>query len=410
MSTRTILTALLPLISIVLYSQSAQLLRLIGHVEIDKSRLVRWENSPALNNDNCQVIHAANACEDVKIHFPSKTAFLACGDPVERTHWYPCAGVRTVSLRAESSFREQLFKHDLETGKTTELNIKGLDGDLITHGIDVYQLPENSSHVELPAIRIFAVNHARSGDSIAVFDHELGSDTVEFVKNVKHPNIKTANGVVAMSASDFFITNDHYYAGGPLRTMEEKYGPWSWATSVQHCFAGTEHVVCREVSDTFPGANGINKWEDRLFVGDSKNGTVTIFQILKDRRLTYLQTVDLGAAADNINILPTTGDPIVAVFPTLEDLPAYLNNVKMLGKDFFVPAAALRLRRDRDYEPELIYWSRSLKADDPAVDDGSKISFMTAAAADPYNNIFIAASVLQFGGFAVCKVRKGSFD
>lgn len=46
-------------------------------------------------------------------------------------------------------------------------------------------------------IRIFAVNHARDGDSIAIFDHKLGSDVVELVKNVKHPNIKTANGVVA---------------------------------------------------------------------------------------------------------------------------------------------------------------------------------------------------------------------
>lgn len=53
----------------------------------------------------------------------------------------------------------------------------------------------------------------------------------------------------------------------------------------------SQHIVCRQVSDTFPGANGINLWEDKLFVGDSKNGTVTIFQIHKDRTLTQLQTV-----------------------------------------------------------------------------------------------------------------------
>jgi arylesterase / paraoxonase len=70
-----------------------------------------------------------------------------------------------------------------------------------------------------------------------------------------------------------------------------------------------------------------------------------------------------------------------------------------LGKTFLVPAAALRLRQDRDYTPELAYF-----------DDGSKVSFMTAAAADPYGNIFIGAGVLQIGGFTVCQMPEGAFD
>jgi arylesterase/paraoxonase len=151
MSTRSLLTFLVAIIAVI-YTQSAQLWKQVGRVEIDKSRLVRWENSSHLNNDNCRVIDTANACEDVKIHFPSRTAFLACGDPVERTHWYPCAGVRTVSLRAESSFREQLFKYDLRTGKTTELQVKGLDGDFITHGIDIFPLPGDPSQVVVSAL------------------------------------------------------------------------------------------------------------------------------------------------------------------------------------------------------------------------------------------------------------------
>lgn len=136
---------LLPLLSFLLYSQSANIWALLGKVDIDKTRLVRWANSTALNSENCQVIHAANACEDVKIHYASSTAFLACGDPLERTRWYPCAGVRTVSLR--QSFREQLFKYDLKTGKTTELQVRGLEGDFITHGIDILPLSDDSSKV-----------------------------------------------------------------------------------------------------------------------------------------------------------------------------------------------------------------------------------------------------------------------
>ena len=46
-------------------------------------------------------------------------------------------------------------------------------------------------------IYIFAVNHGRPGDTIVIFSHKIGTDSVQVVKSVKHPNIKTANGVAA---------------------------------------------------------------------------------------------------------------------------------------------------------------------------------------------------------------------
>ena len=80
-------------------------------------------------------------------------------------------------------------------------------------------------------------------------------------------------------------------------------------------------------------------------------------------------------------------------------MPAYLENIRSLGKDFLVPSASLRLRSAKDYAPELIYY-----------DDGSAISFMTTAAVDPYNNVFIGSGVIQYGGFAVCELEPGLFD
>jgi len=50
-------------------------------------------------------------------------------------------------------------------------------------------------------------------------------------------------------------------------------------------------VSCKLASETFPGANVINLWKDRLFAGDARNGTVTIFQIHEDKSLTKVQTV-----------------------------------------------------------------------------------------------------------------------
>ena len=148
MASRSLIPSVIVLLaSIAIYYQPAIVGRLAGQVDIDKTRLTRWANSTGLNNANCQRFDAADACEDVKIHHASNTAFLACGNTLERTHWYPCAGVRHLEQRAESSFREALFKHDIKTGQTVELKMEGLEGDFITHGMDIYKFPEDDTKV-----------------------------------------------------------------------------------------------------------------------------------------------------------------------------------------------------------------------------------------------------------------------
>ena len=66
-----------------------------------------------------------------------------------------------------------------------------------------------------------------------------------------------------------------------------------------------------------------------------------------------------------------------------------------MGKELLVPAAALRLPKANGYKPELFYF-----------DPGSAVSDMTAMAVDPHSAVAIGASVLQYGGFAVCKLPK----
>ncbi|CAK7203348.1 hypothetical protein SEUCBS139899_006081 [Sporothrix eucalyptigena] len=373
----------------ILFRQSLldQAAHLAGHVTIDKaSKLQQWATSAPLNNGACVVDYTANACEDVVIHTASGTVFAACGDPRGRTQWYPPAGQRNAAGRA--SYLEQLFKHDIVSGKTTELQIKGIDGDFVTHGIDIWSSPTDPS-----TIHIFAVRHTRQGDSISIFSHTLGTDTVALLKDVKHPNIKTANGVAATGPLSFYLTNDHYFFFDPWRNLEEKFGPWSWATNVQYCDASADTTVCKTVAGSYPAANGIAVWENRLFVGDSQNGTLRVFQQRQNHDVDYLFQVELGAAADNIKIDPSTGDLIVAIFPTVEKLPEYLANVDKLGKELRVPAATLRLPKANNYTPELLYF-----------DDGGVLSDMTAMALDPVHNVLVGAAVLQYGGFAVCKI------
>lgn len=128
-----------------LYTPAAELYALRS---IDRrATLTRYENNTAINNDKCIVHKEVNACEDVKIHFASSTAFIVCGDPEERVHFYPAAGNFDAASRREDSFREDLLKYDIRTKETTKLKIEGLEGDFITHGLDVYSFPEDSSKV-----------------------------------------------------------------------------------------------------------------------------------------------------------------------------------------------------------------------------------------------------------------------
>ncbi|TFK47136.1 paraoxonase 2 [Heliocybe sulcata] len=365
----------------------------IGKAHIPRASVTRWSNSTALNNDRCVVHTEANACEDIKIHFPSNTAFLACGDPEGRTHWYPSSARYDAKGRREESFREKLFKYDIKRKETTELRLIGLEGDFISHGIDIYTFTNDPSKVH-----IFAVNHARGGDSISIFSHHLGTDSVELVKDVKHPAIYNANGVAATGPLDFYITNDHYFTANNLilRKLEDEYGSWTWTSNVQYCDASDATVSCRQVSDTYPGANGLLIDDDELYVGDCRSGVLRVFAIQPDQSLVNTATVHLGAAADNINIIPTTRDLLVTIFPRGERRSGYINHVPNLGKSFIVPGAALRLDRSEGFKPELVYY-----------DNGSVITYMTVTAVDPYNGVLLNGGVFQYGGFAVCELGKG---
>jgi len=136
----------------------------------------------------------ADACEDLKIHFSSGTVFAACGNPEARTKWYPPSGRHNADDRAAETWQEKLFKYDIVTKKTTELKLEGLEGDFITHGLDIMDIEEEAGH---PSIHIFAVNHARAGDRITILSHVLGSDSAQVIKEVKHKGVRNANGVAA---------------------------------------------------------------------------------------------------------------------------------------------------------------------------------------------------------------------
>jgi arylesterase / paraoxonase len=360
---------------------------LIGKVTIENP-LELYSNQTGINNYKCFVNDIVNACEDVKIHFDSGTAFLACGDPAQRQFYYPPSCALDESRRTD--FREKFFKYDIDSNSTTELKVVNYDGDIITHGIDV--ISDGTDRV-----RLLAVNHGRPVDSILVMSHELGTEKLEVLKEVKHPNIKTANGVSQYNSSAFFITNDHYFPKGLGRRVEDYFGPWSWASDVQFCTFDDATTTCNRVLGPYPGANGIYYYHEHneLWISDSKDAMAYGYKVFDDGfggiSFSLIRKIILGAAPDNVNPDPLTGDLLYAIFPEKEHVQDYVKNSPRLGKEYLVPSASLRLVRSNNFTPQLVYW-----------DDGSVLSYMTAMAIDPGRQVLIGGGVLQYGGSAVC--------
>ncbi|KAK7432886.1 hypothetical protein QQZ08_000357 [Neonectria magnoliae] len=336
---------------------------------------------------------AGQACEDVKIHAPSSTAFLACGYPLDRLQFYPSAG--RYNFSTERKHLEYFIKYEIETNTTIRLEIEGWSGDedLVLHGLDIWQPAGDASQ-----IYIYAVNHGRTGESILLFSHVLGTSSIRFINKFSHSFIKTPNEVAAAGERSFFVSNDHYYYGGKLRDLEDAYGPFNWASNVVYCEEKNSGTDCRVVTpkNSHPWANGLALVDEgkSLLVNDIVDGTTTVYDVdPSTKKLKHRKTIFIGATPDNISEEPGTGNLITAVVPNLANTGARMFGNDPVNYEALVEAAVIRLVKSKSYEPELLYW-----------DDGSLVSIMTGAAYDPRHKKLIGTGIWE-RHFIVCHVE-----
>ncbi|CAN9354268.1 unnamed protein product [Alternaria alternata] len=279
-------------------------------VRASGSNLVGYGN---INNNNCWKHIEGQACEDVKIHDASSTAFLACGNSTQRQNaWYPPIENRDRS--SEQAIHEYFLKYDIERNLTTRLQLENWNqgDDLVLHGLDIWQSDESPNE-----IRLFAVNHGRKGETIALFSHTLGTTTLRFLEEFQHPSIKTPNAVTAAGPRSFYVSNDHYFYNGTFREFEVANRPFKWATDVVHCAVRNLTLDCRSVTppNAHPGANGILLIDDgrTLMVNDFALETVTAYDVEPTSGdLTFSSRIAIGAGIDNLSIESSSGDIFIA--------------------------------------------------------------------------------------------------
>lgn len=129
--------------------------------------------------------------------------------------------------------------YDTRTGKHKRLHIENWPSDSVglfsTHGMDVFV--DRATNPDHPKATIFAINHRppvdidrvteQGADSVVeVFETTLGSDSVRYLRTISDALYMVApNGIMAVSPTAFYFTNDHAEKVGRLREWEAWINP-----------------------------------------------------------------------------------------------------------------------------------------------------------------------------------------
>ncbi|KAJ4252873.1 hypothetical protein NW762_010779 [Fusarium torreyae] len=291
------------------------------------------------------------ACEDMWLSQSTRQLFLACSDPIARSHWMPSVASLNVSGRSE---RDSIVALDIDkpvnngfelrTLKTPAFSGTAEDGLINVSGFSGIDTPEGG--VELFLINMRPSVDAETGKYLDQYVHganttiELfatGAEATELkhVRTYADKGIVTPNRVAAVDSNTFYATNDH----GPHRFgLRHHLSMILGHGDVHLCETGKE---CKEVVSNMKFPNGLTVGKDGLiYVPDSMTGSLYVYRILPNKDLEKVDEVKLGYGIDNASV-DENGDIWVAAFPVgVEIFKAYKDPYNA-----HPPAAALRVRK-----------------------------------------------------------------
>ncbi|MEM9545926.1 MAG: SMP-30/gluconolactonase/LRE family protein [Bacteroidota bacterium] len=232
------------------------------------------------------------------------------------------------------------------------------------HGISFFK-KDSTYHV-------MAVNHTPDGHTIEVF--ELKGKKCDHVKTLKHPSMISPNDLVMIDEGRFYVTNDHGYAKGIGKVMEEYMG---LAVSNVVYFDGSDY---KEVASGIAYANGINYDQDRnlLFVASPRHFLVKVYTLESEGPLTFIEDIPCGTGVDNIEF-DAKGNLWIGCHPNLMRFNFYAKGWKQTA-----PSEVIKIdyRGKRDYNVEKVY-----------VEKGDVMSASTVAT--PFGELIFVGNVLD---------------
>jgi arylesterase/paraoxonase len=273
----------------------------------------------------CRPVAGVVGAEDLTIHPRTGVVYLSSCDRRAVFAGGPAHGA--------------LFAYDLNAPDARPVNLTPDAGpDFCPHGLSLYVAPDGAS-------TLFVIVHTQGRHTIEVYD--ASPTALVHRGTLSDPLLVAPNDLLAASPTELYVTNDHRYAAGFLRTVED-YTRQPWANVVHwdgHRFS--------EAAGGIRLANGINMSAD----GKTVYVAATIGQAIReyDREpssgaLRFRDEIPVGTGVDNIE-MDADGSLWIGAHPQLLTLVGYMGgrNPRAPSQILHVTPAASGARVEEAY-------------------------------------------------------------
>jgi arylesterase/paraoxonase len=286
----------------------------------------------------------------------------------EDTHLAYLSGYDRREQAKGAPVRGAIWVYDLQQQEAAPVDMTAgaLPEGFLPHGISLFRGADGKR-------TLFAVNHAGGKHTIEIFD--VDGKTLTHRQTVSGDALVSPNDVVGVGPDSFYVTNDHAYVSGWMRTVED-FGRFRVST-VQYFDGKIFMAAIRGLG----GSNGINVSSDgkSLYVSAASERTVYAYdRNLQTGALTRRSAVEVPGFPDNIDV-ESDGNLLVAVHSKIFELLAHAQDPAKLS-----PSHIMLLTADGKggFTPKTIYYN-----------NGEEISGASVAAA--YGPALLIGSIFE---------------
>ncbi|KAL4922627.1 hypothetical protein BDW62DRAFT_215680 [Aspergillus aurantiobrunneus] len=271
------------------------------------------ENLPEINRFAASSLKFANTvrnCEDGIIVDDDAMAILSCD--AGRDLWNTVMGTFYPQHELIPNGNLWIYRYDLpeESDKAlVPIELVDYPGPFSFHPLGVEYHRDTAT--------LFVCNHHIEGSRVDVFSLDLDGKTpvARHIRTILHPLLRTPNSLIALSATELYVTNDHYVRRReyPGLALAESYAGIPGGT-VAYVNLAAEPVEVRTVArGAF--ANGVTLLNDStVAVAVTASAEVRLYRKLDDNSLELIDAIKTPFLPDNIST-DTDGALLIAGHP-----------------------------------------------------------------------------------------------
>lgn len=122
------------------------------------------------------------------------------------------------------------------------------------------------------------------------------------MRSISHPLIKTPNDLYAVSPTEVYVTNDHYYFEGLWRTAEDLWPGAKWSNVIHATVSEDGSVEAELALEKLRAPNGLahGRTEDEILLASATGGNFWIANLQKEPKAIVLrENIDMDSTLDN---------------------------------------------------------------------------------------------------------------